>query len=265
MTHTEKISVILVSCVSSYIILLSGLITLLSRFVAAGSRLADAKEFMNVVNPPLLTYPDETLLVDIFNVPGLHCMTGIVGKLIGEVEKCFPDNKNTREGTAFVDNFLKRVNVHRAEYQGSHSFEGNHARKLLQVIGKMRPEAEKQSVEVKMRIMKIIDAFEAFNAVVESCFSKELAEDYEDTIKRFSKVYMELHRDYKVSVTVKVHLVMEHVVQQIQRKHPGYGIGVVTEQAFESAHHAFKLEWLKTKVDADHHDYAKRLFDAVVR
>ena len=45
---------------------------------------------MNVVREPLLSlarYPDDTLLCDIYNVPDLHCMTGICGKLIKEVER----------------------------------------------------------------------------------------------------------------------------------------------------------------------------------
>ena len=54
--------------------------------------MAKAKEFLNVVNAPLLSYPDWTLLSDIYDIPGLHCMTGIVAKLIGEIEKSFANN-----------------------------------------------------------------------------------------------------------------------------------------------------------------------------
>ena len=238
---------------------------LTSRFLAAGCPLARAKEFLNVVHPPLLTQPDDKLLADVFNVPGLHCMTGVVGKLIDEIEKSFPDNKNSRAGTSFVDQFLRDNNIHRAEYQGSHSFEGNHARKLLRDITKMRTEAQKLSEETKKRILMIISTLEAFNSVVESCFGVNLEGDYKEAIRNFSDLYLTLHKTFKVSITVKVHIVMEHVLQQIERKHPGFGIGSMTEQAFESAHHEFKLEWLKAKVDMSHPDYGQRLFDTVVR
>ena len=118
----------------------------------------------------------------------------------------------------------------------------------------------------KERIMKIISTLEAFDEVVVTCFSKQLISDYKEAIAAFSKAYMELHKVYKVTVPVKAHLVMHHIVPQIERRHPGNGIGVVTEQAFESAHHSFKMEWEKTKItNINHPDYPKALLDCVVR
>ena len=221
-----------------------------------------------MVNAPLLSYPDWTLLSEIYDIPGLHCMTGIIAKLIGEIEKSFANNEVTREGTAFVDLFLEANNIHRTVYQGSHSFEGNHARQLLKVINRMRREVENLSEETnvdKPRIMRLIDTIQAFDWVVESCFSKELIGDYEGAIRSFSKLYMDLHSNFGVSVTVKAHLVMAHIIPQINKRHPGYGIGVLTEQSFESAHHEFKLEWQKTKLAMNHPDYPQALFDCVVR
>ena len=107
----------------------------------------------------------------------------------------------------------------------------------------MRPEALKLSGEFQHRILRIIAVIEAFDQVVESCFAVHLDEDYQEKIKVFTELYMALHEDYKISVTSKVHLVMAHVVNQINRRHPGYGIGAMTEQAFESSHHELKLEW----------------------
>ena len=230
--------------------------------------MAKAKEFLNVINPPLLSYPDWTLLSDIYDIPGLHCLTGIVAKLIGEIEKSFADNEETGEGKAFVDSFLEDNNIHRTVYMGSHSFEGNHARQLLKVINRMRLDLENLSEETdvdKPRIMKIIDTIQAFDWVVESCFSKELIGDYEGAIRSFSKLYMDLNNNFGVTVTVKAHIIMAHIIPQINKRHPGYGIGVLTEQSFESAHHEFKLEWQKTKVTMNHSDYPKKLFDCVVR
>ena len=43
---------------------------------------------------------------------------------------------------------------------------------------------------------------------------------------------------------------MDHIVPQIERRHPGYGIGVVTEQALESAQHSFSVEFSKTKINS---------------
>ena len=133
---------------------------------------------------PLLSlerYPDETLLCDIYNVPGLHCKTGVTAKLIKEIERSFSENEKTGEGTKFVDNFLYDNSVHRTEYQGSHSFEGNHARKLLKIIDRMRHEVDNLESESadKERIMKIISTLVAFDGVVFACFSKQLIGDYE--------------------------------------------------------------------------------------
>ena len=234
--------------------------------------MAKAKEFLNVINAPLLSYPDDTKLSEIYDIPGLHCMTGIVAKLISEVEKSFDCCEEKCEGKTFVHLFLTKNNIHRTEYQGSHSFEGNHARELLKVIARMRLDVENLSEEEfslefvnKPRIMKIIDTIQAFDWVVASCFSKELIGDYVTAIHDFSELYMELHNNYRVSVTVKAHLVMKHVIPQINKKHPGFGIGVLTEQSFESAHHEFKLEWQKTKLTMDHPNYPQALLDCVVR
>lgn len=236
------------------------------RFDAAGRPWKDAKDFQNAVNKTLFTHADHVKVSSVANVPGLHVMTGITGKMSDEIEKSFPDNKQTQEGTDFVNKFLKDHNIHRAEYQGSHSFEGNHARKFLRVAHKMRAELEQVTVEHnKDRVLMIISVMEAFDKVVESCFSVHLVGDYEEKIRVFKELYMSLHKDYKVSVTSKAHLAMSHVIPQINTRHPGYGIGSMTEQSFESCHHAFKVEWLKTKVDPEHSDYAQRHLDAVVR
>ena len=185
-----------------------------------------------------------------------------------EIERSFSGNEETGEGTKFVDKFLDNNNVHRTEYQGSHSFEGNHARKLLRIIGRMRHEVDFLESEGadKERIRKIIGTLETFDEVVVTCFSKQLIGDYKAAIVAFSKAYMELHKVYKVTVPVKAHLVMHHIIPQIERRHPGFGIGVVTEQAFESAHHSFKMEWEKTKItNINHPDYPQALLDCVVR
>ena len=59
---------------------------------------------------------------------------------------------------------------------------------------------------------------------------------------------------------------MDHIVPQIERRHPGYGIGVVTEQALESAQHSFSVEWSKTKINSiSYPDYPQALLDCVVR
>ena len=62
-------------------------------------------------------------------------MTGIVGNLVTEMAcYAFPNKNNRKE---FMNNFLKREDISKCVYQGSNSFEGNQARKLLCVYNKL--------------------------------------------------------------------------------------------------------------------------------
>ena len=80
---------------------------------------------------PLLHGDSDVLVLEVLNLPELHLMTGVTGKIIKEMEcKCF---ESKTEGRLFVDKFLEAMNIKRCVYQGSESFEGNQARKLLKV------------------------------------------------------------------------------------------------------------------------------------
>ena len=226
------------------------------RFQADGSPLADQKDYENFTRPPLLIGENHILLILLSSLPGLHMMTGVVSKLIAEIEATLGDT-----GRNFVDKYLKQISVHRSEYHGLYSFEGNQARKLLKKIGGMMDNARRLPRKVKSRVKEIIGVMEAFDLVVERCFGVHLNGDYEEAIRDFSVKY----RALKISVIPKVHMVEDHVVQSIQMKHPGLGLGAFTEQSFESCHHDFKVEWDRTKVDIDHPDVGQVLLDTVVR
>ena len=101
------------------------------QFLEAGGNKAKAMDFKNVTRRPLLAGQPEDLVLDLLIPPELHCMTGVAGKLLKEMERgCFQSRK---EGKKFVNTFLKANNIQKCVYQGSESFEGNQARKLLQV------------------------------------------------------------------------------------------------------------------------------------
>lgn len=226
------------------------------RFEADGCPHADQKEYGNFTRPPLLTGDDSVLLLILLSLPGLHLMTGVTGRLVAEIEETLGDT-----GRNFVDKFLKEISVHRSEYHGLYSFEGNQARKLLKKIGGLMDSARRLPRKTKSRIKEIIGVMEAFDLVVERCFGIHLNGDYEEAIRDFSVKYRALN----IPVIPKVHLVEDHVVQSIQMKHPDLGMGAYTEQSFESCHHDFTVEWERTKVDIDHPDVGPVLLDAVVR
>jgi hypothetical protein len=64
-------------------------------YLAAGSNLSRAMETGNVIHPPLLTGNNSTLIRDIFFIPEFHILTGVVGKLIWDLERspAFPFEK----------------------------------------------------------------------------------------------------------------------------------------------------------------------------
>ena len=64
----------------------------------------------------------------------------------------------------------------------------------------------------------------------------------------------------------QVHVVEAHLATFLARKNtPGFGLAACTEQAFESCHHDFKVEWEKFSVSPDHPEYEQRLLEAVIR
>ena len=228
------------------------------RYEADGCPKANAKDYTNTTEAPLLAGSDDDLLIDLLFLPGLHMLTGITGKLSGEIEATFDDKV---VGRNFMDKFLKVINVTRSEYHGMFSFEGNLARKLLKNIGKLMDSAKRLPRKHKARVKQIIEVIQAFDIVVERCFGVHLQGDYDQAIQDFSEKY----RALEITVPIKAHMVEDHVTQFIERRHPGLGLGAYTEQSFESCHHDFMLEWERTKVPLDHPEHGPKYFDTVVR
>ena len=103
-------------------------------------------EFGNVINKPLLTVDDDILISDIFNIPELHILTGVTGKLVQEFErKAF---RTPEEGKDFMNAWLKKKGIRRCVYQGSASFEGNQADKLLRSVDSLEAVLYETSPEV---------------------------------------------------------------------------------------------------------------------
>ena len=102
----------------------------------------NAQKFRNVVHPPLITGPDDRLIIgDTFFFPEHHVFTGITRKLFKEIEKNV--FKDSEEGKKFMDQWMADpgVNVSRTVWHGSSSFVGNMAELLLSkvqnLVGKM--------------------------------------------------------------------------------------------------------------------------------
>ena len=227
-------------------------------FQAAGGDEKRAKEFFNCVRPALLQGPPETRSLELLTIAELHIMTGVVGKLVQELVKSFQQKE---DGDLFINTFMKKNNISWCSYQPG-TFEGNQARKLLKLSSKLLSETEgSPSTTIGEKTADVARTLANFNKVVEACFGQDLDPGFRSTIKEFEKSY----RSLGISVTPKVHIVFEHVVQFLEMKGLKTGLGAWSEQAMETVHHDLKIEWGRSKVGPNHPKYAELLFETIVR
>ena len=108
---------------------------------------------------------------------------------------------------------------------------------------------------------QFVETLRKFDEIVTACFGQTLDPKYEEHIAAFSELYKGLN----ISVTPKVHVIEKHVAQFLKQKGEVSGLVFWSEQAMESSHHDFKLEWEMVKVSPNHEEYGDKLFNTVVR
>ena len=188
----------------------------------------DAKNFGNVIHPPIICddIENDTPVISLIPPPELHLLMGPVNKLYNSLENQWPESEA----------WLKACNVKKEAYHGR-QFAGNESRKLLKNVHQLEALNPPTSIE------KFIKAFKSFNAVVEACYGKDLHPDFERRIAVFAMDYLKLG----ISVTPKVHAVFFHVTEFCLMT--GQGLGPWSEQTGESVHHDFKQIWKNYKVN----------------
>lgn len=103
-----------------------------------------------------------------------------------------------------------------------------------------------------------LTAFRAFDCVVSSCFSYNLDPNYQRYIDDFERAW----HDLGLSVTCKVHLVVEHLAEDVRRF--GHGTALLNESAGESVHQDFDSHYSGFIVkDIQSEMYPKRLLKAI--
>ena len=125
-------------------------------------------------------------------------MTGATGKLVSEMERCGFESR--QEGEKFINNFLKREEISKCVYQGSNSFEGNQAQKLLQCVDSLERDVKMLDFVTATKALPFVETLRQLNKVVTSCFGQTLDHEYENHINAFSKQY----RSLGISITPKV-------------------------------------------------------------
>ena len=172
-------------------------------FVEAGGDVKTAMKFHNVINPPLVTGPSWQRILEIFLFPEHHVFTGIVGKLVKELERSAFDSPE--EGQIFMDKWMAEpgVNVSRTVYMGSANFIGNMAELLLERADSLLIRIRQYLALRPDKLLvaeKFVQAMNEFNDVRKSCFGQTLSDDYISCIEKFMGTY----RSLEISIPLKV-------------------------------------------------------------
>ena len=92
-------------------------------------------------------------------------------------------------GKAWVDGYLKDVNIVRKSYQGGHALEGNQSSDFLQKLPNLERAILTEPDHLKLEGLELLESLRCFRKVQEDCFGQELKDGYEASIKKFSQTY----------------------------------------------------------------------------
>ena len=148
-----------------------------------------------------------------------------------------------------VTEWARHCNVQKDEQYGG-TFDGNSCRLLLQ-------HCDALDAMITLESKRFVTVFKMLNNVVASCFGNDLHEDYHQAILNFKQAYLDL----EMPVTPKIHAIFNHITEFCATVN--VGLGRFSEQASESVHHSFNVEWLRHKVNDDNPEYPSRLLRAV--
>ena len=218
-----------------------------------------AKNYFNVINKPLLVGDDSTKVVSVVNFPELHVLTGILGKLVKEMEHIL---ESSESGVSVLSDWMESVNVAKTVYHGSCSFVGDMAKRFLKNLDSLSSTVESYlDCETRDKILPFIRALAKLNIVREMCFGQTLKDGYKEAVEDFSITY----RGLNISFPLKVHLVEAHLVEYLELKGGVKGAGFWSEQAMESCHRDFNKEWENNKTLETDPMYGQKLLTSVVR
>ena len=206
---------------------------------------------------PLCDFQDDcTSVIDLIPPMELHLMLGVVN----DFYDCL-DNKLKENGISITTkNWADSLGLSRSAHYGG-QFNGNQCRTLLDNTDKLQKIL--QEADAHHIGKPIIDAFIAFNMIRQTCFATLRTRDYQTHINKFAEIFLKLG----LSVTPKVHAVLVHVSQFLQRQiYSDKGLGHWSEQASETVHSNFQSLYVGSshKRAITHKDYGNELYKCVV-
>ena len=151
-----------------------------ANLIAAGKR-ARPMDHQNVKSKVLLKFDDKKLTIDIFAIPILHILLGVVDKMIVYIKIVIGQN-----GDILVKAFLASINVTHKYYQGKESLAGNDCRKIMKHINKFKDWVKTLPIKQAVHVHAAIRTLNSFTDVVTACFGNRIQGDYKAAIKIFS-------------------------------------------------------------------------------
>ena len=129
-----------------------------------------------------------------------------------------------------VKNFTKKINIVKESYHGM-TYEGNECEKILRNIPLLKNTLTKSEA-----VQKTIDTLIGFQEFQEACCGVTPKIHFRFTIENFRNDFLTLHEKFGISITNKVHIIIDHVEDYISES--GKGLGRVTDQTVEALHSA---------------------------
>ena len=215
----------------------------------------NAKYCFNVTNPPIFEEEDETEVLQKCITPELHILQGFVNHLFfnGLVPLLGKEN-------AYV--WPKKLNIVSKNYQGE-LFEGNACRRLIKEAEKLYDKDILKHISA-IRLMPFVESFKAMDKIVTNCFSSKVQVNKYELKKYF--VHLEnVFKATELSYTLKIHILLNHVLDTLLLLDNNDGLGLWSEQSIESVHREFLNYWSKYKINKlDNPRYGTHLVKCVI-
>ena len=202
----------------------------------------EGKNFYNAVNLPLVTGNENELILSKLPPCELHILIGIVTKIAQGLINAWDSKKFSDWARAQgIDDLTHK----------SGSLDGNECRKFLRKLDTLE-------IILPQNLHPYIKALRSFENVVQSCFGQILGPSFKEDIKDFEICYRKLG----LSITPKIHILIDHVPVFCERKQKS--LGYFSEQASESVHSDFRKTWENYKVSPNNPSFGEKLLRAVV-
>ena len=221
----------------------------LSKFQDSGRDRTKAKDVStNVVEKSLLFDEDDApskLVLEKCPPPALHLKLSL-NHILVELSKAWPP----------LLDWLKNKHIVLEPYHGGHTLEGNECNKVLRNL-------ESLAEVLPSPFYSFMSTLESFRDVVSSCFGFLLDPFFRDVLARFKINFLALHRQFNVSVTNKIHIILTHVQEFCEMTDKA--LGEFSEQETENAHTAYDDTWNRYKVkDSSSTVYHQQYFKSVM-